>query len=127
MTDISKLVKIGLGALNVTPSVEFSSADYEKAFLGEISETFNCKNVADWMRVKPDVFELLQELADEYLPMRLNATLGQFAEIKRIEQGNKYEFKLRKGHMRGKTFVTQVALFYIFLGFGQSLQQIVLF
>ena len=109
MTDISKLVKIGLGALGVNPSKEFSALDYDKAFRGEISNSFECKNVADWMRIKPDVFELLQEMADEYLPMRLNATLGQFAEIRQIEQGNKFEFKLRKGHMRGKTFVTQVA------------------
>lgn len=109
MTDINKLVKIGLGALNVIPSKEFSAYDYKKAFDGEIAENFKCKNTAEWMRVKPDVFELLQEMADEYLPARLNATLGQFAEIRQVPQGNKVEFKLRKGHQRGKTFVTQVA------------------
>ena len=109
MTDINKLVKIGLGALNVIPSKEFSAYDYKKAFDGEISENFKCKNTAEWMRIKPDVFELLQEMADEYLPARLNATLGQFAEIRQVPQGNKVEFKLRKGHQRGKTFVTQVA------------------
>ena len=109
MTDINKLVKIGLGALNVIPSKEFSAYDYKKAFDGEISENFKCKNVADWMRIKPDVFELLQEMADEYLPARLNATLGQFAEIRQVPQGNKVEIKMRKGHQRGKTFVTQVA------------------
>lgn len=109
MTDINKLVKIGLGALNLIPNKEFSIADYNKAFVGEVAENFGCHNYADYLRVKPDVFELLQQLADEYLPARLNATLAQFAEIKNIEQGNKYEFKLRKGHMRGKSFVTQVA------------------
>lgn len=109
MTDINKLVKIGLGALNVIPSKEFSAYDYKKAFDGEISENFKCKNTAEWMRVKPDVFELLQEMADEYLPARLNATLGQFAEIRQVPQGNKVEIKMRKGHQRGKTFVTQVA------------------
>jgi len=109
MTDINKLVKIGLGALNLIPNKEFSIADYNKAFVGEVAENFGCHNYADYLRVKPDVFELLQQLADEYLPARLNATLAQFAEIKNIEQGSKYEFKLRKGHMRGKSFVTQVA------------------
>lgn len=109
MTDIKKLTQIGLSALGVNPSKEFSAADYEKAFVGEVSETFNCKNTADWMRIKPDVFELLQEMADEYLPARLNATLGQFAEVRQIEQGNKYEFRIRKGRLRGKSFVTQVA------------------
>lgn len=109
MTDINKLVKIGLGALNLLPNKEFSISDYKKAFVGEVAENFGCHNYADYLRIKPDVFELLQELADEYLPARLNATLAQFAEIKSIEQGNKYEFKLRKGHMRGKSFVTQVA------------------
>lgn len=109
MTDINKLVKIGLGALNLIPNKEFSIADYNKAFVGEVAENFGCHNYADYLRVKPDVFELLQQLADEYLPARLNATLAQFAEIKSIDQGSKYEFKLRKGHMRGKSFVTQVA------------------
>ena len=98
MTDINKLVKIGLGALNVIPSKEFSAYDYKKAFDGEISENFKCKNTAEWMRIKPDVFELLQEMADEYLPARLNATLGQFAEIRQVPQGNKIEVKMRKGH-----------------------------
>ena len=109
MTDINKLVQIGLGALNVIPSKEFSAYDYKKAFDGEISENFKCKNTAEWMRIKPDVFELLQEMADEYLPARLNATLGQFAEVRQVPQGNKVEIKMRKGHQRGKSFVTQVA------------------
>ena len=109
MTDINKLVEIGLKALNVNPSKEFSVQDCKKAFDGEISNNFGCKNMADFMRVKPDIFELLQEMADEYLPARLNATLGQFAEIKQVGQGQKVEFKLRKGYQRGKTFVTQVA------------------
>ena len=109
MIDINKLVKIGLGALNITPSNEFSALDYDKAFKGEIANNFGCKNRADFMRIKPDVFELLQELADEYLPARLNATLGQFAEVRQVPQGNKIEVKLRKGHQRGKSFVTQVA------------------
>ena len=107
--DINKLVKVGLGALNMAPNKDFSVSDYNKAFTGEIVENFGCKNVADFMRIKPDVFELLQEMADEYLPARLNATLAQFCEIKNIEQGNKYEFRLRKGYQRGKSFVTQVA------------------
>ena len=109
MADFDKLVKIGLGALGVKPDKDFSISDFKKAFDGEIGENFGCKNYADFLRIKPDIFELLQVLADEYLPARLNATLAEFAEVRQIEQGNKYEFKLRKGHMRGKSFVTQVA------------------
>lgn len=109
MTTVEKMVKIGLGALNVTPSGEFSIKDYNKAFDGEIANNFNCRTTADFMRIKPDVFELLQEIADEYFPARLNAVLGQFAEIRQVPQGSKVEFKLRKGHQRGKQFVTQVA------------------
>lgn len=110
MTDITKLVEIGLQALKVkAPSKEFSVETCKKAFDGEIANNFGCKNMSDFMRIKPDIFELLQEMADEYLPARLNATLGQFAEIKQVEQGNKIEFKLRKGWQRGKSFVTQVA------------------
>jgi len=110
MTDITKLVEIGLQALKVkAPSKEFSVETCKKAFDGEISNNFGCKNMADFMRIKPDIFELLQEMADEYLPTRLNATLAQFAEIKQVAQGQKVEFRLRKGWQRGKSFVTQVA------------------
>ena len=76
MTDINKLVKIGLGALNLLPNKEFSISDYRKAFVGEVTENFGCKNYADFLRIKPDIFELLQQLADEYLTARLNATLA---------------------------------------------------
>ena len=107
--DIKTLVQIGLSALNVIPSKDYSCADAERAFKGEIANNFGCKNVADYMRAKPDIFELLQEMADEYLPARLNATLGQFAEIRQVPQGSKIEIKMRKGHQRGKSFVTQVA------------------
>ena len=110
MTDITKLVEIGLQALKVkAPSKEFSVETCKKAFDGEIANNFGCKNMADFMRIKPDIFELLQEMADEYLPARLNATLAQFAEIKQVAQGQKVEFRLRKGWQRGKSFVTQVA------------------
>jgi len=107
--DINTLVKIGLSALNVIPSKDYSSADAKRAFDGEVANNFGCKNMADFMRIKPDIFELLQEMADEYLPARLNATLAQFAEIRQVAQGSKVEFKIRKGWQRGKSFVTQVA------------------
>lgn len=107
--DIKTLVQIGLSALNVIPSKDYSCADAERAFKGEVANNFGCKNVADYMRAKPDIFELLQEMADEYLPARLNATLGQFAEIRQVPQGSKIEVKVKKGYLRGKSFVTQVA------------------
>ena len=107
--DIKTLVQIGLSALNVTPSSEYSAIDAKRALDGEIANNFGCKNYADYMRNKPDIFELLQELADEYLPARLNATLGQFAEVRQVPQNSKVEIKVKKGHQRGKSFVTQVA------------------
>ena len=109
MTDINKLVEIGLKALKVKPSNEFSAQDCKVAFDGEVSNNFGCKNYADFMRVKPDVFELITEMATEYLPERLVKVFGPFAEIRRVGNGQKLEFKLRKGHQRGRSFVTQVA------------------
>lgn len=108
MTEIKDFVKLGLGALGMAPA-DYSVQECTEAFKGEIAENFGCKTIADFMRVKPDVFQILQEIADEYLPKRLNETLGKFAEIRQIEQGTKYEFKITKGKLRGKSFVTQVA------------------
>jgi len=103
-----KLAKIGLCALGATPSKDFSKEDYKAAFDGEMANRFACKNMADFLRIKPDLFQVLQEIADDYIPTRLIQSLGSFAEIRQVAQGQKFEFDVRKGRLRGKGFVTQV-------------------
>lgn len=109
MTDIANLSKIALGALRVTkPSAEFSATDFRKAFDGEFSKLLQPKSKADYLRVKPDIFELLQTIGDEYIPARIRGTFGIFADVISIPQGARMEFPIKRGKLRGRSMVTQV-------------------
>jgi len=55
------------------------------------------------------VFELMHEVIDEILPVRIASTIGRFAEIKTYGHGDKPEFKVKKGRKNVKRFVTRVA------------------
>jgi len=61
-----------------------------------------------YRRNKVDVFELIEETADLYLPAKVEASIGRFAEIKNTEHGQKPKFSLKVGKGRGKQFVTKV-------------------
>ena len=110
MADITNLSKIALGALKVSkPSAEFSKQDYRKAFDGEFARLLQPKSKADYLRVKPDLFELLQTVGDEYIPARIRDTFGVFADVVNIPQGSRMEFPVKRGKLRGRGMVTQVA------------------
>ena len=55
------------------------------------------------------VYALLSEVVDDLLPKRVFDSMNQFAEIKNVKDGDKVTFKRRKGRVRGRNFVTQVA------------------
>lgn len=58
---------------------------------------------------KEMIFSLLAETVDELLPIRVFDALNRFAEIKNVGHGDKITFNRRKGHVRGRNFVTQVS------------------
>ena len=61
-------------------------------------------------RNKYDVYEIIQEAADEFLPKEIREVMGSFAEIKQVPLGQKAQFNVKKGQNRAKRFVTQVGL-----------------
>lgn len=61
-----------------------------------------------YRRNKLEIFELIEETADVYLPAKVEQNIGKFAEIKDGAIGDKPKFQVKLGKNRGKQFVTRV-------------------
>ena len=59
---------------------------------------------------KNQVFSLIEETMNEFLPTRVLERYGQFAETKTFAQGDRPVFTRRTGHLRAKQFITRVGL-----------------
>lgn len=68
------------------------------------------KDFNTFRRHKLDIYEIIQEAADEYLPREVREVMGTFAEIKSTPFGVKAQFIVKKGEKRARRFVTQVGL-----------------
>lgn len=104
MNTLQTLLK---GALGRKVPAEFAAEnyDYDKALFDAIKEI--APNRYAFMRNKADIFELMSQEWEEVLPQSINDVLGAFCEFIQVPQGNRLEFRVRKGHQRGKQFVTR--------------------
>lgn len=112
MKDIQALKELAIHAVNGTtpaPTAEFSytSEEVESTLREELNALASDYN--SYRRNKYDIFEIMQEAADEYLPNRVAQAMGAFADVRQYNDGDKVEFKVRKGKLRGKKFVTKVS------------------
>lgn len=73
--------------------------------LNELAGTFNL-----YRRNQLDIFEIMQEVIDTVLPVRVLEQYGMFAEVKTFGQGDKPSFVVKRGRQRAKQFVTRVGL-----------------
>jgi hypothetical protein len=96
-----------LAAKRETPA-EFSNENIEDALRGELQKMAGSIN--EFMRNRYDIYDIIIQTADEILPKKALDTLGAFAEIKTVKQGQKAMFTVKKGRMRAKKFLTQVGL-----------------
>jgi len=85
--------------------------DYEAALRDELAKLmtkdgqhFN-RNVFE--KNKYDIFELLSENLEEVLPQSIKGALDMFTETIYVAQGDRLEFRVNRGHMRGRQFVTR--------------------
>lgn len=74
-------------------------------------------NYNDYRRNKLDVFEIIQEAADEIAPAYVEDIMGSFAEIKQVPHGQKAQFVRKKGRQRAKQFITRVGLSGVYEAF----------
>lgn len=109
MKDIKALKELAIHAIRGTtpaPTAEFSCTveEVESTLRDELNALAGDYNA--YRRNKYDIFEIMQEAADEYLPNKVISAMGAFADVRTFRDGEKVEFKVKKGKLRGKKFVT---------------------
>ena len=115
---MNKLQTLMNGVFGRAVPAEFAAEnyDYEAALRDEIAKLV-CKpnrktgamefNRHMFEQNKHELFELLEENLEEMLPQNVKSALDMFVEVKYYAQGQRPEFRVTRGKIRGKQFVTR--------------------
>lgn len=90
---------------NIPAEFANENIDYRAALRDEIKKVAGTYNL--YRRNKYDVFELLQENAEEILPNRVLEMIGAFADVRTVGQNDRIIYKIKRGRNRGKQYVTR--------------------
>lgn len=106
---IKDLVAVVTGAKKSLPA-DFSvqDVDVEAALRDELRKLVG--SYKDYRRNQLEIFEILEEAFDEVVPNKVTSVLDSFAEVRFFGQGQRPHFRVSANKMRGKQFVTRVAL-----------------
>lgn len=107
-TLMSKAATIQPGQSLVFQDVDYDAATLNEALRSELNTLLDDGGYR-FTANRELVYALLSEIVDDLLPKRVFESMNQFAEIKTVGDGDKVTFKRRKGHVRGRNFVTRVA------------------
>lgn len=104
---MNKLEMLLKGALGLKVPAEFAAEnyDYNRALFDEIKTMAPDRKA--FRRIKLDLYDLMAENLDEILPNKVVSAIGAFAEVMRLPQGTRPEFRVRLGKQRAKQFVTR--------------------
>ena len=109
-----QLVDLGVNIALKRPAENFSTSDMEGAFKAAIAEkVVGADGRIDyyaWEQNKIEIFAIMSEILTEIEPKKVMAIFDKFAEIKRVPEGTKARFLLKRGVRNVKRFVTRVAL-----------------
>lgn len=111
--DIITLAKKVAGAKSAASTFNFDGKDYSVGAANEaLRDQFRllASDYNAYRRNKNDIFEIMQEVVDTVLPVRILESYGVFAEVKTFAQGNKPAFIKKAGINRAKQFITRVGL-----------------
>ena len=111
--DIITLAKKVAGAKSIASTFSFNGEEYSVGAANEaLREQFRllAGDYNSYRRNKNDIFEIMQEVVDTVLPIKIMENYGQFAEIKTYAQGDKPSFTRKTGRARAKQFITKVGL-----------------
>lgn len=103
--DLAKLAAQNKGY--VANAETFSAQDVSESLRGELKKFVG--NYYDFQKNKLDLFELISITIDLMLPRRVEAVMGQFAEIQNIPQGARATFKRKHSRLRARQFVGRVS------------------
>ena len=110
---MNKLHMLMNGVFGRAVPAEFAveNYDYEAALRDELAKLMTKDGVHFnrhvFNRNKEDVFELLEENLQEVLPQNVKSALDMFVEVRNYAQGQRPEFHVTRGKIRGKQFVTR--------------------
>lgn len=105
---LNELRELALHAVKGTAPETFSVENVNDAFVDGLKEFAGSYN--QFMKNKWDLYDIIIESIDEILPRDVIASIGQFAEVQTVAQGQKAMFKKKLGRARAKKFLTQVGL-----------------
>ena len=101
--ELDKLITLGIAAATGNIPAEYSATDVNETLREEL-KAFN--NYSYYRANKNVLFQLIEEIANVVVPKQVVAEFGSFAEVQRVNNGEKIVFKQRTGVSRGKRFVT---------------------
>ena len=107
MATLQEIRELAIHYVNGTAPTDYSVDSVAAAYHDAIAEMTS--SVAMAMKNRYDIYQIITEAADEYLPKKVLPALAQFAEVKTVAQNEKVMFKKgRLGKNRAKQFLTQV-------------------
>lgn len=100
-----------------TAPANFDINTVEEAFKTELQKY--CGSIAQFMKNRYDLYEIITENADDIVPKNVEAAIGIFAEVKQVPQGAKVTIKTSKlaSKMRARKFLTQAGLAGVYEAF----------
>lgn len=109
MATIKELKELALHAVRGTAPANYSATNVNDALRGELAAM--CGSINNFMRNRYDIYDIIITTADEIVPNKVISTMGMFAEVRQVPQGQKALFKRGGlGRNRAKKFLTQVGL-----------------
>ena len=105
---INELRELALHAVKGTAPAEFTIDNVNAAFADGLKEFAGSYN--QFMKNRYDLYDIIIQSIDEILPRDVMASIGAFAEVQTVAQGQKAMFKKKLGRARAKKFLTQVGL-----------------
>lgn len=116
MATIAELKELALHAVRGTAPANFDCENVNDALRGELRNMV--QSVNDFMRYKYDIYDILVEAVDEILPKNVQDTVGIFAEVRTVAQGDRVRFSVKNlGKERARQFLTQVGLSGVYESF----------
>ena len=105
---LNELKELALHAVRGTAPDTFTVENVNDAFADGLKEFAGSYN--QFMKNRYDLYDIIIQSIDEILPRDVMASIGAFAEVQTVAQGQKAMFKRKLGRARAKKFLTQVGL-----------------
>ena len=108
MATIQEIKELALHAVRGTAPANFAKEDVN----GALREAMNglAGDLNQFMKNRYDIYAIIIEAAEEYVPQRVIQELSMFADVVNVPQGQTVEFKRKLGRNRAKSILTQVGL-----------------